>query len=123
MLAKFCGGRTNFLPRTSNVLCVGSVRLHKRVLAAEDFNPVPVLSNRGEPVYGRVREYAQAGFSGRRMRLLEPVIRARCETLVDDMMTGGAPAEFTSSVGHKLPGETIYRLVGFPETDDDMLMG
>ena len=38
-------------------------------------------------------------------------------------MTGGAPAEFTSSVGHRLPGETIYRLVGFPETDDDMFMG
>lgn len=92
------------------------------VLAAEDFNPVPVLSNRGEPVHGRVRKHAQAGFSGRRMRLLEPVIRARCEALVEGMMAGGAPAEFTGSVGHRLPGETIYRLVGFPADDDEMLM-
>lgn len=92
------------------------------VLAADEFNPVPVLSNRGEPVHGRVRKYAQAGFSGRRMRLLEPVIRARCEALVEAMMAGGAPAEFTGSVGHRLPGETIYRLVGFPEADDEMLM-
>lgn len=92
------------------------------VLAADDFNPVPVLSNRGEPVHGRVRKHAQAGFSGRRMRLLEPVIRARCAALVDEMMEPGAPAEFTGIVGHRLPGETIYRLVGFPEADDAMLM-
>lgn len=97
------------------------------VLAADDFNPVPVLSNRGEPVHGRVRKHAQAGFSGRRMRLLEPVIRARCADLVDEMMASGnrrgdRVAEFTGIVGHRLPGETIYRLVGFPAEDDTMLM-
>ncbi|MGB0632420.1 MAG: cytochrome P450, partial [Alphaproteobacteria bacterium] len=100
------------------------------VLAAADFAPVPVLSNRGEPVHGRVRKHAQAGFSGRRMRLLEPVIRARCAALVDELMAAGeanavdgAPvAEFTGTVGHRLPGETIYRLVGFPESDDEKLM-
>ena len=101
------------------------------VLASDDFAPVPVLSNRGEPVHGRVRKHAQAGFSGRRMRLLEPVIRARCEALVDELIASGEAArgeagvpvaEFTGTVGHRLPGETIYRLVGFPEEDDALLM-
>ena len=91
------------------------------VLASEDFNPQPVLSNQGDPVHSRVRKHAMAGFSGRRMRLLEPVIRNRCEALVDEFLAGGPPGEFTHVVGHRLPGETIYRLVGFPEADDPKL--
>ena len=91
-------------------------------LAVDDFRPLPVLSNASEPDHGRVRRHVQAGFSGRRMRLLEPVIRQRCETLVDAMLTAGPPGEFSSAVGHALPGETIYRLVGFPEEDDPKLM-
>ena len=95
------------------------------VLAAEDFDPLPVLSNQGDPVHARVRKHVQAGFSGRRMRLLEPVIRERCAALVDELLAGGAKngnvGEFTSVVGHRLPGETIYRLVGFPEADDPRL--
>ncbi|MEE2969571.1 MAG: cytochrome P450 [Pseudomonadota bacterium] len=91
-------------------------------LAVNDFNPVPVLSNRAEPGHGRIRRHVQNGFSGRRMRLLEPVIRRRAETLVDAMLAAGPPGEFSAAVGHALPGETIYRLVGFPEADDPMLM-
>ena len=91
------------------------------VLAAADFNPQPVLSNQGDPIHSRVRKHAMAGFSGRRMRLLEPVIRERCGVLVDELLAGGSPGEFTHMVGHRLPGETIYRLVGFPEADDPQL--
>lgn len=91
------------------------------LMAAADFAPLPVLSNRQGPEHSRIRKHAQAGFSGRRMRLLEPVIRTRCEALVDAMLAGGAPAEFSGAVGHALPGETIYRLVGFPEADDPKL--
>ncbi len=91
------------------------------VLASEDFNPQPVLSNQGDPVHSRVRKHAMAGFSGRRMRLLEPVIRDRCEALVDELLSGGSPGEFTNVIGHRLPGETIYRLVGFPQADDPQL--
>lgn len=92
-------------------------------LAVDDFNPTPVLSNQADPeIHNRVRRHAQAGFSGRRMRLLEPVIRSRCEAMVEGMLSAGAPGDFAAAVGHPLPGETIYRLVGFPETDDPKLM-
>ena len=91
-------------------------------LAADDFNPIPVLSNRAEPDHGRIRRHVQTCFSGRRMRLLAPVIRRRCEMLVDAMLTAGPPGEFSAAVGHALPGETIYRLVGFSEADDPKLM-
>ncbi len=91
-------------------------------LAVDDFNPVPVLSNRGEPDHGRIRRHVQNGFSGRRMRLLAPVIRRRAETLVGAMLSAGPPGAFSAALGHALPGETIYRLVGFPEADDPQLM-
>ena len=91
------------------------------ILAADDYNPLPVLSNGKQPVHARVRKHAQAGFSGRRIRILEPFVRQRCENLIDTMIADGAPANFVSSVGFPLPGETIFRFIGFPEEDDQKL--
>ena len=45
------------------------------ILSADDFNPIPVMSNCQEPDHKRIRKYTQAGFSGRRIKLLEPYIR------------------------------------------------
>lgn len=88
------------------------------VLAATDYNPIAVLSNRARPDHTRIRKHAQAGFSSRRMKILEPFIRRRCEALVDGMHLAGAPAEFVSAVANPLPGETIFRFIGFPRADD-----
>jgi len=38
------------------------------VLAAEDFDPVAVMSNRPEPEHGRIRVHTRAGFSNRRIK-------------------------------------------------------
>lgn len=91
------------------------------VLAAPDYNPIAILSNRQQPDHTRIRKHTQACFSARRMRLLEPVIRQRCEAMVAGMLAGGKPAEFVAAVGHPLPGETIFRFIGFPEGDDAKL--
>ncbi len=91
------------------------------VLAAPDYNPIAVMSNRARPDHTRIRKHTMAGFSSRRMRILEPFIRRRCEAMVEEMLTGGSPAEFVSLIGHPLPGETIFRFIGFPETDDRKL--
>ncbi|MEL0020875.1 MAG: hypothetical protein VW709_13460, partial [Rickettsiales bacterium] len=91
------------------------------ILAAPDYSPIKVMSNRARPDHTRIRKYTLAGFSGRRMGLLEPFIRRRCETLVDAMVAGGSPAEFVAAVAHPLPGETIFRFIGFPEGDDKQL--
>ena len=89
-----------------------------KVLSTKGFDQIPVMSNSQRPDHTRVRKYTQAGFSGRRMRILEPYIRERCETLVDAMLATGSPAEFVSNVAYPLPGETIFRLIGFPESND-----
>ena len=85
---------------------------------AEDFDPIPVMSHCQRPDHTRIRKHTQAGFLGRRMPILEPYIRRRCETLVSAMLETGAPAEFVSHVGYPMPGETIFRLIGFPERDN-----
>ncbi len=38
------------------------------VLAAPDFDPVAVMSNRAEPDHGRIRVHTRKGFSNRRLR-------------------------------------------------------
>ena len=91
------------------------------ILAAEDYNPVAVMSNRQQPDHTRIRKYTQAGFSGRRMRVLEPIIQERAEALIDGMLAAGPPVEWVSAVGNPLTAETIFRLLGFPEKDDEQV--
>ena len=91
------------------------------ILSAVDYNPIAVLSNRARPDHTRIRKHAQAGFSARRMKILEPFIRRRCQALVAAMRANGSQAEFVAAFGHPLPGETIFRFIGFPEADDAAL--
>ena len=92
------------------------------ILASPDFDPMAVMSNRQPPDHGRIRKYTRDGFDARRMRALEPYIRSCCDQLVDGMLARGASAEFIGAFAHPLPGRTIFRLIGFPESDDDKLM-
>ena len=92
------------------------------ILAAEDFNPVAVMSNKQQPDHSRIKKYTMRGFSARRMKMLEPYVKKRSHELVDAMMANGTQAEFVSSFGHPLPGQTIFRFIGFPEADDEKLI-
>jgi len=92
------------------------------VLAAEDFNPVAVMSNKQQPDHTRIKKYTREGFSGRRMKILEPYIRRRSHELIDAMVEKGGPVDFVSAFGHPLPGQTIFRFIGFDETDDEQIM-
>ena len=78
-----------------------------KILSAGDYNPVAVMSNRARPDHTRVRKYTLAGFSRRRMRLLEPFIRERCNTMVDAMLATGRPAKCVASLGHLLPTRSL----------------
>lgn len=91
------------------------------VLSAPDFDPVAVMSNRPEPDHGRIRVFTRAGFSNKRIKTLEPFIRRRSHELIDAMVSGGPPAEFVEAFAFPLPGETVFRFIGFPESDDEML--
>ncbi len=91
------------------------------VLAVPDYNPIAVLSNRPPPDHTRIRKHTQAGFSSRRMKILAPFIRRRCQALIDGIKRQGVSVEFVSAFAHPLPGETIFRFIGFPEADDGAL--
>ena len=73
------------------------------ILADPEYGPIAALSNRAPPDHTRTRKHTLAGFSGRRMRLLAPYIRRRCEVLVDVMLAGDVPAEFIAALGFPLP--------------------
>lgn len=92
------------------------------VLGADDFGPVAVMSNRQQPDHTRIKKYTSAAFSGRRMKTLEPYIKQRSQELIDAMLKSGGPAEFVSSFGHPLPGQIIFRFIGFDEADDEQLI-
>jgi len=91
------------------------------VLGVDDFNPVAVMSNRPEPEHGRIRKFTRQGFSNRRIKTLEPFIRRRGHELIDAMLATGSPTEFVEALAFPLPGETVFRFIGFPEADDEML--
>ncbi len=93
----------------------------REALNVPDYRPIAVMSNRAQPDHTRIRKHTQAGFSARRMKILEPYLRRRCEEMVDAMLASGAPAEFVQAIGHPLPGEMIFRLIGFPQADDARL--
>lgn len=94
-----------------------------QVLSAEDFNPVAVMSNRPQPDHGRIRKYTRAGFSRRRLKTLEPFMRRRSHELLDDILAAGSPTEFVEAFAFPMPGETVFRFIGFPEADDELLKG
>ncbi len=93
----------------------------RHVLAVPDYNPVAVMSNRPEPDHGVIRRHTRGGFSNRRMKILEPYMRQRSHTLIDAMEANGSPLEFVKAFAFPLPGETVFRFIGFPESDDEML--
>jgi cytochrome P450 len=92
------------------------------ILAAEDFNPVAVMSNRQPPDHTRIRKYTREGFSARRMKVLEPYIRNYGHELIDGMLAKAPPVDFITALAHPLPGRIIFRFIGFPEADDEQLM-
>ncbi|MGE4653293.1 MAG: cytochrome P450, partial [Myxococcota bacterium] len=92
----------------------------KEVLS-RGFEPLPVMSNRPEPDHGRIRVHTRKGFSNRRLKAISPYIRRRCHELLDQMLATAAPAEFVKALAFPLPGETVFRLIGFPEGDDEVL--
>jgi cytochrome P450 len=91
------------------------------ILAAEDFDPIAVMSNRPEPDHGRIRVYTRQGFGNRRLRSLEEYMRSRAVELIDTMIATGSPAEYVRALAFPLPAEIVFRLIGFPPEHDTMI--
>ena len=91
------------------------------ILAANDFDPVAVMSNRSEPDHARIRVYTRRGFSNRRLAALADYLRGRAPDLLDAMVSAGPPAEYVQALAFPLPAEIVFRLLGFPAEDDAMI--
>ncbi len=94
----------------------------REVMGAPDYNPQAVMSNCQQPDHTRIRKFTRDGFNARRMKVLEPYIQSTAERLIDDMVANGNSADFVSAFGHPLPGQVIFRFIGFPEEDDAKLI-
>ncbi|MGI9326374.1 MAG: cytochrome P450 [Pseudomonadales bacterium] len=94
----------------------------RSVMSAADYNPQAVMSNCQQPDHTRIRKFTREGFNARRMKILEPYIRETTEKLIDRLQENGSPAEFVSALAHPLPGQVIFRFIGFPEKDDQQLI-
>jgi cytochrome P450 len=91
------------------------------ILAAPDFDPVAVMSNRQEPDHARIRVFTRQGFGNRRLKALEDYMRTRASDLIDQMIADGSPAEYVRALAFPLPAEIMFRFIGFPPEDDAMV--
>ncbi len=83
---------------------------------------LPLLIDSNPPVHTRLRSLVNAGFTPRRIALLEPRIRAIAESLVADFVTAGS-ADLTAQFAYPLPMTVIADLFGFPQADAAMVKG
>ncbi len=91
------------------------------ILAADDFDPIAVMSNRPEPDHGRIRTYTRQGFGNRRLKSLEGYLRSWAADLLDQMIDDGSPAAYVRALAFPLPAEIVFRFIGFPPEDDALI--
>ena len=91
-----------------------------REILATRFHLQPVMSNLDPPAHGRIRKRLAQAFSARRMKMMEPIIEARCEALIDAFPSGPS-VDLVEWLCYPLPAQTIFTLIGFPEEDTDQI--
>ncbi|MEX0343382.1 MAG: cytochrome P450 [Rhizobiaceae bacterium] len=84
------------------------------------FNIQPVMSNLDQPDHTRIRRKLARAFSARRMRVLTPIIKQRCDEILDRIEADGV-ADIAKALCYPLPALTIFSMVGFPEKDADQI--
>ena len=92
-----------------------------KAVLAQGFNPLRTMSNAEPEMHRRTRPQAQKGFSKRRMALMEAVVRNRAASFVSDFLGGGSPGDLVAGVAFPLPAVTIFRLIGFPPEDTELI--
>ena len=83
---------------------------------ARAFSPRPTLSNNDSDHHAPVRRVAQAAFSPRRNRKLEPYIRRLVNDAVD-RFEADKRADLVAQMVYELPALVLFKLLGIPEED------
>jgi cytochrome P450 len=87
-----------------------------------DFPLPKTMSNCDPPEHARIRRFNLRSFSARRIAVLEPQVRAAAERMIAAML-GRDRFDVVADLTYPLPAYMIFRLLGFPEHDTDMLKG
>jgi len=86
------------------------------LLQERGFSPRPTLSNNEREDHARIRRVAQAAFSPRRNKKLEPYIRQLVNDAVDSFESDGK-ADLIAQLVYELPALVLFKLLGIPESD------
>ncbi|HET6885833.1 MAG TPA: cytochrome P450, partial [Rubrobacteraceae bacterium] len=81
---------------------------------------VPTTSTADPPLHQRTRKHAARAFSAKRVAELEGRIREIANGLIDAMISDGR-ADLVSQFAFPLPASVVFRFIGYPEEDTEML--
>ena len=90
------------------------------VFSARGFSPRPTMSNNENENHARIRRVAQAAFSPRRNRKLEPYIRQLVNDAVDSF-EADKRADLVAQLVYELPALMLFKLLGIPEDDVQLI--
>lgn len=91
-------------------------------ILAGGFRPIRTMSNLDGPEHTRIRRHNQVGFSPRRLRAMEPIVRRTANELIEALPVDG-PIDIVSALTHPLPASIIFSLLGFPAGDAALIKG
>jgi cytochrome P450 len=89
-------------------------------ILSEGFRPLAVMSNLDPPEHARIKWHTSRAFSARRISFMENVIRERATALVDALPASGE-VDLVATLAFPLPAVTIFKMIGFPDEDMEML--
>jgi cytochrome P450 len=89
-------------------------------ILSEGFRPLAVMSNLDPPEHARIKWHTSRAFSARRISFMENVIRERATALVDALPATGE-VDLVATLAFPLPAVTIFKMIGFPDEDMEML--
>lgn len=94
---------------------------------APRLQPIPSdpssLVSMDPPDHTRLRRLVNPAFGNRRIAALQPVIERKVESLIDDMVEEGPPADLVSRLAGPLPIAVICELLGVPAQDRGKISG
>lgn len=88
----------------------------QQVFKERNFSPRPTLSNNEREDHARIRRVAQAAFSPKRNKRLEPYIRQLVNDAVDSF-EADKRANLVPQLVYELPALVLFKLLGIPDSD------
>lgn len=76
-----------------------------------------------DPEHGQEKRFLARDFAVTRLNEMRPAIQAKVDSLIDDLLAKGAPAEFFEDFALAIPTMVICEMLGVPYEDRDWFAG